>query len=490
MKQHTLRAAIFSNPVYKDYLWMTIIFSIGQIVVFKILYPFPDFISDSYNYIETNLQNLKVNLWPIGYALFLRAVHTISSSHVFLVVVQYLILQITLLYFFFTLLHLYSPSLFVRRLLFCFLFLNPIFLFLSNCVLSDALFCAISLLLFTQYLWMFHQPRISHLILQALLIGAAFSIRYTAMYYPFISIAALLLSRYKLPLKLAGAATPWLLIFPFIWYTQQQTKAVTGTAEFSVFGSWQIANNALYMYPHIQVDTSKLPPETKKVDKVARYYFKHLAPKNPPLTAIEGSYFLKVPDAVLKPYQSMYGAKSKSSLQNWGSVSPVFKTYGSWLVKHYPLAFTRYYLLLNVKNYGLPYLEKFGYYNRGLRKMSWPALVWFNIPDQDVSPVPAHHFQGYIFFLYPLFFLLLNLYFLARFIQYIASGRLKTGNPLFTQTLLLTAAFLFTNFCFSVFATPVVLRYQVLPMLLLFCFSVILTQQMHKKTPASTGVPS
>jgi len=42
------------------------------------------------------------------------------------------------------------------------------------------------------------------------------------------------------------------------------------------------------------------------------------------------------------------------------------------------------------------------------------------------------------------------------------------------RAIILSAIFLIVNFCFSVFSTPVVLRYQVVPMIILAAFSLIL----------------
>ncbi|HEY0271656.1 MAG TPA: hypothetical protein VGC22_00670, partial [Chitinophaga sp.] len=277
------------KKVGRKYLAVALLAGIAQFFLFKRLYPFPDFISDSYSYISTNLYHMKVNLWPIGYSIFLDLVHRVTPSHYFLVFCQFLVLQAGLLYFFYTVLYLFELRRVNRILLFIFLFFNPAFLYLSNCVLSDALFGAISLVLFSQYLWMFRRPGVGNLVFQAVLIGLAFTIRYTAIYYAIVSIGALLLSGYRWPVKLAGMALPWLFILPFILYTQEKTKELTGTAEFSVFGGWQLANNALYMYGHITVDSTRLPEGLRDIDRAAKAYFRSTPPTEEDLTEIQGT---------------------------------------------------------------------------------------------------------------------------------------------------------------------------------------------------------
>ncbi|GAA0557910.1 hypothetical protein [Chitinophaga japonensis] len=482
---------------HKRYLWIALAGGLLQFIIFKILYPFPDFISDSYSYMDTNLYHMTVNLWPIGYSRFIALVRLFTPSHTVLVLLQYMILEAALLYFFFSLLRLYGLPRWGQRVLFIFLFFNPLFLYLANCVLSDALFCAVSLVILTLYLRMFRQPRISHIVVTTLLIGLAFTIRYTAIYYPLTGIVALLLAAYRWPLKIAGIVAPWALIVPFILYTQQQTKAATGTAEFSVFGGWQIANNALYMYEHIEVDTTQLPPGTLELDRMARRYFREVPPEQRVLADIEGTFFIKMPNAILKPYMlARYHnfVDAPTHFRAWGAVSPVYKAYGTHLIKQHPFAFARYYLWPNTKNYFLPYLEKFGFYNIGMRRMFGAAVVWFQLDSDEVRLLPSIYFQGYVFALYPLFFMVMNVYFAGCFLFFCLGGKWRNNSRLFNAAVLLTAAFLFLNFCFSVFATPVVLRYQVVPMVLLVGFSLLLTVRIllpaaEPQTHVSPGQP-
>lgn len=475
---------VFKNSTNVRYILIAFIAGMIQLTIFKYLYPYPDFISDSYSYIDTNLYNMKVNLWPIGYSKFLAFVHLFSSSHVFLVYVQHIILITTFLYFFFSILYLYGMSRTYTLIIYVFLFFNPMFLVLSNCVLSDAIFCSLSLILFTQYLWMFYRPTFKNIVFQALLIGAAFVVRYTAIYYPIVSVITILLANYKWAVRLIGMVLPWCLILPFIWYTQQETKKLTGTAEFSVFGGWQIANNALYMRGHIDVDTTKLPPGTLELDRMSRIFWQVKAPSEQELAELPGTFFIKVPYAVLKPYMSMYGWASlpgaPGGFQAWGSVSPVFNAYGKWLIKHYPVEFARYYMWLNVKNYFIPHLEKFGYYNIGMREVWDPARIWFKMKSNKITLIPSIEFQGYIFFMYPLFFMALNIYFAGCATFFLTNKKLRQANRPLVIALLAAIAFLIINFGFSVFATPVVLRYQIVPMIVLLAFSLFLTEKQFE----------
>jgi len=475
----SFRHFIFQKKENKKLLFIALAGAIAQFFAFKLLYPFPDFISDSYSYIDTNLYKMNVNLWPIGYSKYLWFIHQITPSHTFLIFTQYFLLEAALLYFFYSFQYLFNLSEKHVNILFVFLFFNPIFLYLSNCVLSDALFCTISLILFTQLMWMYYKPRPYQIFLQVLLIGVAFTLRYTAIYYPLTTAAAYFLSRQRLAIKLIAAISAWIFIIPFILYTQQETKKVTGTAEFSVFGGWQLANNALYMYDHINVDSTKLPKGTLELDRLVREFYKEVPPEHRVFEPFPGTYFIKVPFAVLKPYMFRHATFTDAPGQfaAWGKVSPIYNKYGTYLVKQYPVAFARYYLWLNTKNYFIPHLEKFGSYNIGMDSVFVEAKEWFQLKDNKVA-VASADLQQHIFFFYPVVFMMLNLYFAGVFLYLLFSRKLKHITYPLYQLLLLTNIFLLINFCFSVFATPIVLRYQVFPMILLSGFSLWLTEQL------------
>jgi len=475
-KKSSFISFIFGETLNRKYLLIAVIGTIVQFVVFKMLYPFPDFISDSYSYIATNIYHMDVNLWPIGYSKFLLWIHMISHSDIFLVSVQYFLLEVSLAYFFFSILYLYRPGKSIAIIIYLFLFFNPLFLYLSNAILSDSLFAALTTVFFTQFLWMLDRPTFIQVIIQGVIIGICFTIRYTAIYYPLISLAGLLLSKHCPSIKLAGFLLGVILMIPFYIYTCQKTKEATGTAEFSVFGGWQIANNALYMYNHIEVDSSKLPVETRSLDRLSRQFFKQVNPSQQELSQLPGTYFIKVPYAILKPYMiARYTYDNpRDQFATWGKVSPIYNKYGTYLITHHPIAFSRYYLWMNVKNYFLPHLEKFSVYNLKIQTVPTVVQDWFHYITPDVfSKLPAK-FQGKIFYIFPMVFMFLNIYFGWSLIWLIISHRFNSLTLNKRLSLYLTIIFLVVNFAFSVFATPVVLRYQVVPLILLFTYSALL----------------
>jgi len=160
----------------------------------------------------------------------------------------------------------------------------------------------------------------------------------------------------------------------------------------------------------------------------------------------------------------------------WGAVSPIYNRYGTWLIRHNPFAFARYYLWLNTKNYFVPHLEKFGIYNLGSDSVWDGARYWFQYETPAIRSVSSEKLPATIFFAYPAVFMLMNLYFIGALIWLLVTGKWRRMPPFFVRCLWLLSAYLAVNFAFSIFATPVVLRYQVLPFLLLFSYSLMLLE--------------
>lgn len=483
---------VFTSRAHHQYLWLALVLSITQFVAFKLCYPYPDFISDSYNYIESAQYHLNVNLWPVAYAKFLALIHLISPSDLLLVVVQYVLLQSALLYFFFSVKYLYRPSEVVSRFLFFAILCNPLFIYLSNAVLSDSLFAAISTVWLTILLWQLRSPNRIGLLIQVLLLSLAFMLRYAALYYPLVAALALFLMRLRPQEKLAWVLAPALLIVPYIQFTKAETKKYTGTAQFSVFGGWQVANNALYMYGNIQVSPAELPAEMRPLDTMMKRYYQNAPPRYFDFENFPGTFFIKHQESPLKQYRDLYYTKTHPDAWNfkaWGSVSPMYSRYGSWLIQRHPLAFARDYLWLNSKLYFIPFPEIFNIYNYGEDSVWEPAVAWFQWPSAHVHSISGT-LPGIVFYIYPAIFGVLNLYFVGCLLWLGFTLKYKILEPRFLLALLFVACYQLLHFGFSVLATPVCIRHHIIPMLVLFTFCILLFEFTDKSRLIIKADPS
>jgi len=485
-----VRHLLGENKVFR---WGMIFLVFLQFIIFKFLYPYPDFFSDSWSYIYAAYKHLDANIWPVGYSKFLWLFHTCTHSSMALIFFQFATLELSALYFYKTITYFYPTSKNTRIILCIFLFFNPLNLYLSNYVATDGPFVALSLLWFTELIWILQRPALRNIIVMSLVFLVAFSFRYNAMYYPLIAAVALLWSKQKRWLKLVGIFLGPVLIIPVIMITSNAAKEMSGTAQFPpIIGGWQWSNNALYMREFIDVDTTRFPtPEMAELDKITRDYYRAVPPERRELSSYVGNYFIRQWNAPLKIY--MMSHYKDAGVVSWAKVAPLFGQYGLYLIKGHPLAFMRYYILVNTRNYFFPPLEKLGLYNLGDNKLAVIAAQWFDYPSVKLTVV-SPTLQGYILMLLPFLFMLLNLYAIWGGISFIRSGGLKDTSPYFKNTIGLITVCLVLNFGFSVFANIIVMRYQVFPMIICLAYVMLLTDYLElkaqeKKSQAAESIP-
>jgi hypothetical protein len=476
---HSFASFVFKEIKSIRYLAIAFIAMILQIVIFKVLYPYGDFFSDSYSYIFAAAMHQGVSIWPIGYAKFLSLFHLITYSDTVLVAFQYLFVQITALYFFFTLLYFYRPATNISSIIFAFLFFNPLILYISNYISSDALFLGLSLIWLTQLIWIINRPKLYQIFVHALIIALAFAVRYNAMYYPIITALAFILSRHKIQSKIIGIILPLLLIGLFVNYTRNKAYELTGTKQFSVFGGWQIANNALYMYPFIEV-REPVPPACQQFHNTVKTYFSIVPDQMKTISPIQGAFYIKFPKAPLKQYLSQHfdeNSDTTDGVASWGSVAPVFGEYGTFLIKQHPIAFARYFLLPNAYNYFLPPLEKLEVYNLGDDHVGSVARHWFHYPHSKVKAV-SFTAQGKLLLFFPAIFITINILLIGSIIWWIYEKGLKRSETNFTYAIVLVLALLLINAAFGILASPIVFRYQIFPMIIFFSCAMLIIGQL------------
>jgi hypothetical protein len=451
---------------YKNYSIAALAALIIQFIIFKQFYPYADYFSDSYSYLYAAFTHADINIWPIGYSKFLTLFH----SDIVLTGFQYFFQGLAALAFFNTILYIYNPGKPITILLFVFLFINPLNLYICNYVNSDPLFAALSLLWMTQLIWIIHRPKLYQIFTQAILLFACFAVRNNAMYYPIIAAVAFILSKQSATIKVAGIVLGSLLVLVFINQQRNAAYKLTSKHQFSLFTGWQLANNALYMYKQIDVDSTKLPSkEAKDIDRIAKQFFKN-APNDMQeiLADYVANFFIRQPEAPLKQYYKQH--YKTITITNWGKASIAFEEYGTYLIKNHPAAFIRYYMLPNTKNYFLPPLEKLEVYNLGEDHVDPIARYWFHYGNKKITAT-NNSIQSKILFLFTPLFMIINILFIICMI-------LKRNT---SPILLLITAFLVINFAFSVFATINVLRYQFFPMIICLTFTLLLIEWMDNK---------
>lgn len=438
-----------------------------QFLIFKWLFPYPNFLPDSFSYLETAMNGRNINKWPIGYSWFLELYGLVSRSHWWLVCLQYTLLEVAILYFIFSIGYFLQPSRWLLGGMLLVSVVSPLVLHVSNFVSSDALFAALSLIWFTQVVWIRCRPGKTVLLLHAVVLLIVFTVRYNAMYYPFVSIAVILYTEMRTLWRWGSIALVLLLPGAFISYTQMQYYKETGTVHFSPFSGWQLASNALYAYAHVPaVARSRERFEYIDLQRLADKHMDSLqrTSDSPPLS--QGIYYLWNPGSPLQRFPEVWWGSDSTvtGFKRWALTGPIYKKYGCFLIKTYPGSYLRHYIWPNLISYYVPPTEFLGIYNMGLETIEQTGVSWFNLKTNKVhNNVSDHviHVNNY----YSLLLAFVNLFFVLGFIGFVFSNGFAESVPVVKKISVCFLLIWVCNMGFSVLASPIVLRYQLFPML-------------------------
>ncbi len=476
--QTNIQRGRFSDFLFKDrknrmYLLFALAAVIIQFSVFKYFYPYPGFIfGDSWVYLNAAIKNNSIGIYPVGYSNFLRLFSVFTNSDTALVAFQYFLLQSSSFLFVMSIAYFFKPGKLTRNLLFVFAILNPVYLYLANMISSDAYFISLSIAWMTLLIWIIEKPTIRLLILQVLVIYLAFSTRYNAIYYPIITVLAILLSRQKLAYKLSGIVASVLVIVFFVWHTSQKYYEQTGKRQFTPFSGWQMANNALYAYRYVDsADRKPAPKKLQQLDNMVRGYFDTTRNvfKYPHELQFASTYYMWIAPSPLQQYgirQFKLASNVALPFPYWAEMGPLYNSYGYWLIKHYPVKYLQYYLLPNAAKYYAPPVEFLETYNTGQDTVVNKAQEWFQYKTNKVFTRVKDNNVAVLNFL-PILIGCLNVLFVLSFVFFLMLKGFHFRRDV-SKYLWLTGAFWVVNFGFSVFASPVSLRFQVFPTLIFF----------------------
>ncbi|HEV3413948.1 MAG TPA: hypothetical protein VG101_15820 [Puia sp.] len=450
-------------------------------VLFKCCYPYADFFTDSYTYIQAAADHDAISYRPIGYSLFLRLMHWICRSDTFLVTIQFLLVQSACWLLFVFICRRCTPSTWVQVLIATFLLLDPLVYYISNFVSSDALFIALSLFWLVSLMQLTDAPTWRGLVIQWILLLMIFYTRYVALFYPIVAVISYCWLHRGWRFRLAAMAGSVMIVAAGVGYTRELTWSETGAPVFSAFSGWQIANNALNLYPRLPVDTAGLPPETQSLAGYVNRYFNRegaALPQDPPGATTAYMWEKKSPlHAYLDDYRrANSGLRQRTDSARlpyfiaWNRVAPVFSRYGYFLLQRHPVAFARYYLWPSAGSFFFSPLDVLSTYLDGKKEIDPVAREWFGYGSGKLRVCSAT-LQGKICAPFPWLSLMLNLAFVLMTVSFIIRRDLRDQYPAFTSFLRVAAVYLGVNFCFNVFASASVYRYQILPLILLFIFT-------------------
>lgn len=474
-------ASFYPDFVWKDkynraYWISAVVVFVIQFVIFKFRYPYANYMPDSYSYLEAASSNADVNMWPVAYSKFLRAISAFTHSDKIVTGIQYLLLQCSTLVFVLSVSYLCRPGKAVKNTLYIFCLLNPIPIYIGNYISADALFISLSILWMTTLCWIIYRSKSYQIVLQAVLLLAAFTVRYNAIYYPLIATLTFLLSKKSWSFKLSGIVMGLVLVFASYFFTSTKMKEVSGHQQFSAFGGWQLANNALYMYEHIPASERQPPPA--KFTRLEAMVRKHMDTLNKvPWThsdTVDVRFYLWSSRGPLIQYMLQEWKKDSTTpyFKRWASEGPLYAEYGAYLIRKYPWAYLQNFVLSNTVKLIVPPIEFIGVYNMGEDSVGQLAKNWFNYKSLRVSNQKK---DAQVKIIQPsmVFAALVNAsLFLSCIGLLLFTGAIKT-NKIFFRLFVVIMSFWLVNGGFSVLVSPITLRYQYFPILVCFTFSLL-----------------
>ncbi len=469
---------LFHNRRNRIILYLAAAAIVIQFAIFKYLYPFANYIhNDSFVYLDAAYENLTINSYMIGYSKFLRLVSVFAKPDLVLVSIQYVMIQCSTLFFLFTLFYFYKAGRMTQTILLCFMVFNPLFLHLGNMVSSDGIFLALSMTWFALLLWVIYKPSNKIICWHAIVLFAAFTVRYNALIYPFIAALAFWLSKLPLRKKGIGLGLGLLLCGWFVGLSMFQYKRLTGYWQYAPFSGWQLANNAMCVYRY--VDSANREPVLAKfhaLDNMIRKFYDD----NPNLPIEEAStVYMWTPSLPLVVYkESLFKAKgtSATNFKKWASMGPLYSSYGLYIIKKYPVHFLRYFVWPNSLKYFSPPVEYLEYYNWSYSYVLESATRWFGYTNNQVK---TRMKSGKVWILqyYPFLVSITNLILFLMLLSYLLLKGWQYSTS-FYKSILLAGFTWIVNAGFTILASSAALRFQAFPALLSVTFSLLLIDWM------------
>lgn len=385
-----------------------------------------------------------------------------------------------MLFLLFTIFYFNKVGRVTQALVFCFMIVNPLLLHLGNMISSDGLFLALSMTWFALLLWIIYKPSNKIIGWHAIVLFVAFIVRYNALIYPFIALAAFGLSKLPLRKKVAGLGLGLLLIGCFVVISMFQYKKLTGYWQFSSFSGWLLANNAMYAYRAVDsADREPIPLKFRAIDKMVREFNElHLD-----LRAYgDAAPYMWRPNFPLLQYRYslFHNETSPTDFKTWAIMGPFYKSYGSYIIKKYPLHFLRYYVLPNSLKYLHPPVEFLGYYNTGISTVPESVMKWFGYTNNAVT-TRIKDGRASILAPYPYLVSITNLILFLMLLSYLFLKGWQY-NPSFNKIILLAGFVWLINAGFTILTCPAAIRFQAFPTMLSIIFSLLLIDWMTRVT--------
>jgi len=258
----------------------------------------------------------------------------------------------------------------------------------------------------------------------------------------------------------------------YIDHTIGQSKHLTGSNQIYASIGWNIANNALYVYPHISDPNINSTQEIKRLDSLVGIFFQDNAEISKSVSPLNGPYYIESFYSPLRNYLLTYlfSHDNINEQAAWCRVAPAFYEYGKTLTFKHPGNYIIHYSLPNTLNYLYPPLRNNALYNYGQKHVLPEVQRWFKYKTTSVS-CSNPTLQGKILQYYSPFFLMINIALIAIVILIIRnkSTCTRADKNLFIFTISIYVCTLLS----SLFLSPFSISGLIFPLTLYTCVVLI-----------------
>lgn len=472
---------ILEKPQLLDLLFMGFVCIIGFIII-KLYYPYPATMSDSGGYVIGAKQDVFSFYRPFGYSMFLQFMHSISSSINAVFIIQTLLYFISTAFFALSIKFYFPPNnKYLWYLLLFFLIFSPSAFFMANSIMSDILFASLIYFLLTGFIFIVMQKSWIGLIVYSISLLFSLHVRYSAMIFPFIMIPFFFFLKGK---------EKWLyvvisIVIFFIFHSQikKNMNNTIGFNQFSTgFDGWQMANNSLHIIPFINLKPQDISNTEIRNMHNFMLPFKDKILENTKNGKDVTAWFLWGNDMPLKQYLFKYIEITYQPYPKaWVYLgSGLFRDYGKYLMLHYPLEFMRYYYLPNA-------LYMFYPKHTGIMREYVPLngqkdiVDYYSLSEREKldcrKDIYGDYLAKWISVSHILIWVIIGV---IAIIACININKIKFDKQ---EKILFWGLFVFggINYCSTIFASPVELRYWLPMSCIQFSFCYILLNKIKKE---------
>lgn len=457
-----------------DWMLMVLMTVAGGIGIY-LCYPYPDTMADSFGYLRAAIDDTFFIYRPFGYSAFLQVIHVLSHSVVSILVSQLLVLLLAAAMLILAV-KCYFPirRIWLRLLLIGVMLLNPVALYMSNCIMSDTLFTAEIYLMLAMMTVIIMEQSWTAMVLFVAAFAASLFTRYSAVFFVVVFVPLILMVRHN-PIRWTTLALIVVSVVGYYRTVKADMYEATHLHQFSTgFDGWQWANNGLHVVPFLEDEDlqPKAMPKNGRVKRLHEFCVRRFDDKllecteqgTKPTAAMIWSG-----EMPLKQYMFYYMQTNNTPYPiAWAKLGgSVYADYGKWLIKTYPLLFWKHYLAPNIKYIFVPTSMELVRTYKPIEAGQRELCEWYNVPkDQPLDcryPLYEKHLNSVL----PWAELVTWLLFILGVVL-LGVGQYRQPTFSRAQWLLfaMVIGFGFILYGTTTFASPVVIRYW-LPMQLL-----------------------